>query len=90
MKQQVWVGVDGPRLESEAAWDFKATNMPSFKAKILDKDFLSRVRTREILFGAGDQMKVDLEITQNNGTFYFSVIKVLDYKKAETNLFLDI
>lgn len=90
MKQQVWVTLDGPRLASEAAWDLKAENMPSFKAKIHDEDFLSRVRDRGILFGAGDQMKVELEVTQKNGGFSFVVAKVLDYKKAAQNLSLGI
>lgn len=90
VNQELWVYVDAPRLQSNSAWDFKSQEITSFKAKMLDEDFLSKVRSREILFGKDDQMKVKLEISKNNGKLSLSVTKVLDYKKAETNLFLDI
>ncbi len=77
MKTKMWVAIEGPRFKSDDAWDFRSESMTAFKAKVLDREFLSKVRNREISFSYGDLLYVELELSSENEILCFAINKVL-------------
>lgn len=68
--------IHGLHLDGNRTWNL-SMNETHFNARILDQDFLSRVESREFVFGSGDCLEADVEMkTTTSGKIVWSVTKV--------------
>ena len=74
--KNVMLVIHGLHLDGNRTWNL-SMNGTHFSARILDQDFLSRVESREFVFGSGDCLEADVEMkTTTSGKIVWSVTKV--------------
>lgn len=85
--KNVTLVIHGLHLDGNKTWNL-SMNETNFSARILDQDFLSRVESREFVFGSGDCLKADVEMkTTASGKILWFVTKVhqlIPYPKQGT------